>query len=236
MWYFDIPTLITDNQFATPFAHVMNSRLFAHQSEKHVRQLTTLTRYEPRLLAQLGVRFALMSRPLIDQKPVATLLAVPGHPENWTLYLYEVPQAKVTGFWATRPQHVATVRQALLSMTSTDTIGADVAIYEKIDTALVDGRFSELRVFRDRLVVEADSPGTSLLVLPIEFSHCFDIQLLDGTQARVLRANINQSALLLAGRVKVQLRYRYAPWHFRCRFRDIDDARTLKLAEVGWPH
>jgi hypothetical protein len=75
---------------------------------------------------------------------------------------------------------------------------ADAAIYEPVPQ-LVPGRFKEIRVFRDRLVVVGESTGTSLLVLPIEFSHCLDVSIATGSGARVLRANINQTALLFSG-------------------------------------
>jgi hypothetical protein len=100
---------------------------------------------------------------------------------------------------------------------------------------LVTGSSSELRVFRDRLVVTAESAGASLLVLPLEFSHCLELKVTSGEPVRLLRANINQAALLLSGRVISEIRYRYSPWHFGCRLRDIEDARSLQLSNVGWP-
>jgi hypothetical protein len=129
---------------------------------------------------------------------------------------------------------VETTRQAMLWMNDPES-AADSTVYEPLQTSLVAGTASRLRVFRDHLVVEAESPGTSLLVLPVEFSHCFDVRVSDFNQARFLRANINQGALLFSGRLRAELQYRYQPWHFGCRLRDIDDARRLKLSEVGWP-
>src|SRR5438445_13221860 len=39
-----------------------------------------------------------------------------------------------------------------------------------------------------------------------------------GSGGRLLRANVNQAGLLFSGRTEVELRYRFSPWHFRCRF------------------
>jgi hypothetical protein len=234
LWYFGIPTLIADNQFSSPFFHVINSRLLSSPTQKHVRQLTTITRFEPRILAMLGVRFVITSRPLPGYTPKSTLVVVPGHPEAWSLFLYELSDARAAGYWATRPMQVETTRQAMLWMNDPES-AADSTVYEPLQTSLVAGTASRLRVFRDHLVVEAESPGTSLLVLPVEFSHCFDVRVSDSNQARFLRANINQGALLFSGHLRAELQYHYKPWHFGCRLRDIDDARRLKLAEVGWP-
>jgi hypothetical protein len=234
LWYFDIPTLIADNQFSSPFLHVVNSRLLSDPSQKHVRQLTTITRFEPRLLASLGVRFVITGRPLPNHTPYHRLAVIPEHPDQWTLYLYELPDANVAGRWAVNPEKVETTRQAMLRMI--DPAGEyDAAVYESLPKQLVVGSSSRIRVFRDRLVIEAESPGTSLLVLPVEFSHCFDVNVSGPAHARYLRANINQGAFLFSGSLRAEMRYRYAPWHFSCRFRDIEDARRLKIAEVGWP-
>jgi hypothetical protein len=235
LWYYDIPTLIADNQFSSPFAHAVISRLFSRRDQKHVRQLTTITRYDPRLHALFGVRFLITDRPLPDARAITSLVVNHEAPHAWTLYLYEVPQAQPSGHWSTRPKQVATVRQAMGWLADGKTSDADAVVYEPVGTPLVSGRSSEIRVFRDRLVVTAESPGASLLVLPIEFSHCFDATFPTGASGRLLRANVNQMGLLFSDRIEVELRYRFSPWHFRCRFRDIADARRLKLADVGWP-
>jgi hypothetical protein len=235
LWYYDIPTLIQDNQFSSPFAHATISRLFSRRHQKHVRQLTTITRYDPRLYAMFGVRFLITDRPLPDVRAITSLVVNHEAPHVWTLYLYEVPQAQPAGYWSTRPMQAATVRQAIEWLAAGNTSDADAVIYEPVEASLVPGRSSEIRVFRDRLVVTAESSGASLLVLPLEFSHCFEASFMAGTSGRLLRASVSQAGLLFSGRVEIELRYRFSPWHFRCRFRDIADARRLKLADIGWP-
>jgi hypothetical protein len=234
MWYFDIPTVIEGNQFTSPFFHVINSRLLATPEQKHARNLTTITRFRPRVLARLGVRFVITGRPLPDVTPTQTLVVQPEYPKQWTLFLYEIPDAKVGGYWSVHPQKVDDARQAMLWMDASET-PEDSAVYEPITAPLVAGYSSQIRVFRDRLEVEAQSSGTSLLVLPVEFSHCFDVQLSRPDKARLLRANVDQAAFLFSGQLHAELRYRYSPWHFTCRLRDIADADRLKLSATGWP-
>jgi hypothetical protein len=224
LWYYDIPTLLQDNQFSSPFAHATISRLFSH--EKHVRQLTTITCYDPRLYALFGVRFVITGRPLAGLSPTTSLVVAPEAP---------LPGVSTAGYWSTRPMQASSARQAMRWLASEKTSDADAAIYEPAVPGLVPGGSSEIRVFRDRLVVIAESAGTSLLVLPVEFSHCWDMSLAGGSNGRLLRANVNQAGLLFSGRTKVELRYLFSPWHFRCRFRDIADARMLDVADVGWP-
>jgi hypothetical protein len=172
LWYYGIPTFIQDNQFSSPFAHAIVSRLFSHRDEKHVRQLTTITRFDPRLYALFGVRFVITSRPLADLSQTMSLVVVSEAPQAWTLYLYEVPGANTSGYWSTRPLQVDTVRQAIQWLASGATSDVDAAIYEPTAQRLVPGTLSEMRVFRDRVVVRAESAGVSLLVLPIESASC----------------------------------------------------------------
>jgi hypothetical protein len=189
-------------------------------------KLTTITCYDPRLYALFGVRFVITGRPLAGLSPTTSLVVAPEAP---------LPGVSTAGYWSTRPMQASSARQAMRWLASEKTSDADAAIYEPAVPGLVPGGSSEIRVFRDRLVVIAESAGTSLLVLPVEFSHCWDMSLAGGSNGRLLRANVNQAGLLFSGRTKVELRYLFSPWHFRCRFRDIADARMLDVADVGWP-
>jgi hypothetical protein len=234
MWYFDIPTLVEANPFSSPFFYAINSRLLSARTEKKVRQVTTVTRFEPRLFAMLGVRFVITDRPVPNLAPKSRFVADPSDPEKWTQFLYEIRDAKTGGYWSTSPALVQTTDAAIRWMADPGSSN-DATVYEHMPPSLVAGSSSEIRVFRDRLVVEAKSEGTSLLILPIEFSHCFDVDIAGDKQARFQRANVNQAALLFTGQVKAELRYRFSPWHFRCRLGDIADAQRLQLSKVGWP-
>jgi hypothetical protein len=234
MWYFDIPTLIESNPFSSPFFYATNSRLLNARTEKQVRVVTTVTRFEPRLFAMLGVRFVITDHPVPDLAPRSRFVADPKDPAKWTLFLYEIGDAKTGGYWSTSPALVQTTDAATRWMADPRSSN-DATVYEQVPPSLVAGSSSEIRVFRDRLVVEAKSEGTSLLILPVEFSHCFDVDIAGDKQARFQRSNVSQGAFLFTGQLKAELRYRFSPWHFRCRLDDIADARRLQLSNVGWP-
>lgn len=234
MWYFDIPTLILVNAFSSPFFYAINSRLLSARTEKHIRHTTSVTRFVPRLFAMLGVRFVITDRPVPNLAPKSRFVADPHNPEKWTLFLYEIRNAKTGGYWSTSPALVQTTDAAMRWMANSESSN-DATVYEHAPPSLVAGSSSEIRIYRDRLVVEAKSEGTSLLILPVEFSHCFDVDIVGGKQARFQRANVNQSAFLFTGQLKAELRYRFSPWHFRCRLDDIADAKRLQLSNVGWP-
>jgi hypothetical protein len=151
----------------------------------------------------------------------------------YALFLYEVPEAAVAGYWSTRPLSAAKVRVGLQWLSGEAADDFDAVVYEPVPADLVTGTASVLRTFRGYLEIEAFSPGASLLVLPLEYSHCFEIGMRSGGEVRLVRANVNQAALLFSGKVRVELRYRYSIFHFTCRFTDIQDARRLDLAGAG---
>jgi hypothetical protein len=232
MWYYNIPTLFETNQFASPFFDLLSSRLLKDPQDKDVRAHATITRFDKRLYELLGIRFVISDHLLPDMEPIERLVAMPDRPE-WTLFLYEVPEAAVAGYWSTRPLSAAKVRVGLQWLSGEAADDFDAVVYESVPADLVTGTASVLRAFRGYLEIEAFSPGASLLVLPLEYSHCFEIGARAGGDVRLVRANVNQAALLFSGKVRVELRYRYSIFHFICRFADIQDARRLDLVGAG---
>jgi len=79
-------------------------------------------------------------------------------------------------------------------------------------------------------VDSASSPGTSTLLLPVQFSHCFRL-VGDPTQdVRMLRANLIHTLLIFRGELDVRLKWEFSFWrNSHCRWEDAEDARTLGL-------
>jgi hypothetical protein len=69
------------------------------------------------------------------------------------------------------------------------------------------------------------------VVLPLQFSHCWQIESANKTSdntdlPRVLRANIIQTGILFKQDIDVRLRFDFEPWKASCR---LQDARDLTL-------
>src|SRR5262249_816961 len=97
---------------------------------------------------------------------------------------------------------------------------------------------SSLIVERGGYRIEAESPGTSLLVLPVEYSHCLhaDLTTTAANPPRLLRANLTMVAILFGGHVEGTLKLSYGPLSSRCRIEDWRDANALRLGEAReWP-
>src|SRR5262249_26118219 len=104
--------------------------------------------------------------------------------------------------------------------------------------ALVTAGKSMFIADRGAYKLEATSAGTSLLVLPIEYSHCLQahLQSSGATPPRLLRANIALAAVVFSGDVSGELRLRYGPFSSSCRTEDCRDADRLNIGEArSWP-
>jgi hypothetical protein len=80
---------------------------------------------------------------------------------------------------------------------------------------------------RDGYQLTAAARGTAMLVLPVQFSHCWRAEALAGKDLpRILRANVVQTGILFEHDLDVRLRFDFEPWRADCR---RQDARDLKL-------
>jgi hypothetical protein len=95
---------------------------------------------------------------------------------------------------------------------------------------LVSASRSQLVAISDGYHLTAAAPGTAMVVLPVQFSHCWRIE--SGSNEdwpRLLRANIVQTGILFKDVVDVKLRFDFEPWKTSCRFEDARDHSRFEL-------
>jgi hypothetical protein len=236
LWYYNIPTLFESNQFSSPFFHLVNARLLNAPGTLDLRSYETQSIQNDRIMALLGVRYLLSDKVLAGRTPVLHYRLVEGR----DLYLYSVAGANTAGYAVTQVRRAASGREAIaiLAKPSFDPRTTAILATQEEMPALVPVSASSLTVERGGYRIEADSPGTSLLVLPIEYSHCLHANLIasDTTAPRLLRVNLAMAGILFSGRVKGHLTLRYGPWSSRCRMDDWREADALKIGEAReWP-
>jgi hypothetical protein len=89
---------------------------------------------------------------------------------------------------------------------------------------LVSASRSRLFALGDGYRLSASAPGTAMVVLPVQFSHCWQIENMANTDPpRILRANIIQTGVLFKNKVDVRLRFDFEPWKATCRLLDAGD-------------
>ena len=236
MWYFGIPTLNELSQFSSPFFHLVNARLLNVRGAKDLHSYEVQSIVNDRIMALLGTRYLISDKILPGRPPVVHQQLVEGR----DLYVYPVPGANVAGYSVSQVQRVADAREVIDRLADSSIDLRTVAILTGSEELppLTVATVSSLVIDRGAYRVEATSPGTSLLVLPVEYSHCLQNHLTSSSQTppKLLRANLALAAVLYTGDVKGELRLRYGPLSTECRMQDWREAETLKIGEVrDWP-
>jgi hypothetical protein len=236
LWYYNIPTLFESNQFSSPFFHLVNARLLNAPGTLDLRSYETQSIVNDRVMALLGVRYLLSDKLLPQRTPVLSYRLVQGR----DLHVYSVPDANVAGYAVTTVRRAASGQDVIALLADPALDPRTTAVLTTWDELppLVPVNRSSLTVERGGYRIEADSPGTSLLVLPIEYSHCLHANLTASgtTPPRLLRVNLAMTGILFSGHVEGRLTLRYGPWSSRCRMDDWREADALKIGDAReWP-
>jgi hypothetical protein len=237
LWYFDIPTLFEANQFSSPFFHLVNARLLNASGARDMRSYETQSVVNERVMALLGARYLLSDKLLPDRTPVLQYRLVEGR----DLYVYSIPAANLAGYAVTQTRRAANAQEAIVLLADPSLDPRTVAVLHTAEELppLVPVLTSSLVAERGGYRIEAASSGTSLLVLPVEYSHCLRTRLTGAAGApppRLLRANLAMAAVLFTGNVQGRLLLRYGPWSSGCRIEDWREADAIRIGDAReWP-
>jgi hypothetical protein len=230
LWYYNIPTLEEVSHTNSPFFYLVLSRLLNPPGVLFPRPHVSATLFKPSILEQLGVRYALTEEPVSGRVPVLTMEVDPRHSQ----YLYELPNPNVGGRSATKITVAADAADAIARLAAPDMdFTREVVLFDALPAGpLLQATESRLEVHAGFLALQAQAPGRSLLVLPVEFSRCLDFHWNSpgAEPPRVYRANLDQTAILFSGRIDVRIALRIGPYSNPfCRYRDYQDALQVNL-------
>ena len=146
----------------------------------------------------------------------------PGH---WVIY--EIPDVNIGDFGPTEviAAGSATAIVAALGDASFD-FTRQMVLSTEISGRLVRARGAQLSIIRGGLHVSAQSDGTSLLLLPQQFSHCLRA---NDDQVRLVRANLIMTGLIFSGKVDTDISFDYGILSPRCRRADFADLKQLGI-------
>jgi len=211
LWHFDIPTLFEYNQLITPPFHLMTTRRLSRPADRQIRNIVTLTKIDCRYLASIGVRFVIADQDEPLQQGAKLRLTVPVADAE-DIRLFEIPHPNLGDYSPTRIVLVENAAEALMHCDSEAfDYRRDVLLHEPLGGRLVPAERSRVTLDRQGMRVRARSPGKSLLLLPLQFSHCLELRYLrgDSQTVRLVRANVMQAALVFSGEIEVEICFRY---------------------------
>jgi hypothetical protein len=247
LWTYHIPTLIQFSGVMTPQWYLMLSELLARPSDVHAHSTAIITVPNEAILKLLGVRFVIADYVLpfgVERVSMPVEVMTEWYRQQNPEYygrgasfespvrLFELVGANLGNYSPSHVIEVGTAKEGVDHMRAAAFDGTrTVIVTEKLPRDFVPAREASMSVERGGLSVRASSAGESLLVLPAQYSHCW--QLKDAPNATLFRANLMQLGIRFSGELSAQLRQLFGPlWHSHCRILDARDMERLEISKA----
>jgi hypothetical protein len=226
LWESGIPTFEEYGQSVSKQMFDFNRDLLAEPQDQidPAEHHLLVYRFRVSLLRALGVRFVLADGSLADAG-IVHVMAEPGKSGD-TMHLYEIKDANRGQFSPTQVTWAADYAAAVRALRADADLDRRVVLLGPTQRLpeLVAATRARLTVVRDGYRVAAAAPGTAMLLLPVQFSHCWQVENRGGGDPpRIIRANIVQTGILFKESVDATLRFDFQPWRSSCRLDDASD-------------
>ena len=247
LWSHGVPTLNEYSQLVAPQAFYFVHALLKQDLRGRINTFTMYWSEHDqsptywKTLEMLGMRYAAGPSPVSDPfNPALVPITKPRRPVepgqtpgSW--YVYELPHPNVGNY---SPTEVVTAGSGATIMAALRKPEFDftrqVVLSAPLGEPLVAAREARLSLVRGGLHVSAASGGTSLLLLPQQFSHCLRAR---DSKVRFLRANLLLTAMVFSGAVDTDIVFDYGLFSPGCRRADLAEMKRLDLAiDLRMPH
>jgi hypothetical protein len=185
--------------------------------------------FDANLARHIGATHVVSGKPLTDSS--LALLKTDVSSNETKRYLYEL--APLPTLLAGSPLIVSREsdpERATELALAPDADGSEVVFVDRPATSLVAPIRSESRILRDRIVLNIESVGGSVLILPIEFSSCHYLVRTGNSSgaATLLPLNGRFLGVQFSGKVTGEIRFRaVGPRALACQFRDFLQTRHI---------
>jgi hypothetical protein len=228
--YLNIPTVNEFGHWTSPITFVFLRSFFGQADDSFNKIFFPLHAFDLRGAQLMGVRMV-----VTDAKEIfGGTLVYETKAGDSTLRVFRIEDVNLGQFSPTRAHRVTTAAEAIAKLRASDfDPRRDVVVEDSVASDLVSATSVSVIVdLGPSLVVQASSPGRSLLVLPFEYSHCLRLTEAGG-RARLVPVNLQQTGLLFQGSVEARITYRFGLFgDSSCRGHDVRRANGLDLREV----
>lgn len=192
-----------------------------------MRSVITLSQINTVMMRLWGVRYLITDKTDAIGKELASL----DGPDKKIIRLLELPNANIGQFSPTQSIVAQDFKSGLAHLHDNTFDGTRDFISDELFTMeLTPAIEASLTYEKYGFKVFAQSPAQSVIVLPIQFSHCWTFA---GTNdVKLFRANLMQLGVLFKGKLDGRLVFNFGPvWNSACRLTDLADMRTLRVSE-----
>ena len=235
-WYEDIPTLAEYSQVITPPAYLVMRQFLARPIDRQIRNVMTLRHIDPRILKMMGVRFFVSDAPASVGAKLRTRTK---SDDGKALFLYELDNANIGQYSPATTILVSDAHSTLNELSKPNFDPAQsVLVDQLLPTGIVPLSESQVRVWPGQLQLSATSTGTSVMLLPFEYSRCLKLSRISNEtpEPTFFRANLFLTGVLFTGKLDATLRFSTGPFqNTNCRLQDINDMKRLNVQAEAKP-
>jgi hypothetical protein len=224
LWKNNIPTVNEYTQLVTPYSHYFFSRLMSGSIFGGTNGLPLVDAKED-ILLMLGVSSIISYKPL--KLTEFTLIDKISDEKNYySFYLY----LKDTQFQLNSPikwEYMPSLKELYERIEKPFDSRRSLLVQEALPSNLVQVKSSELRVVRGGYEISAETSGHSVLILPIQYSHCLRASVFSGRAVKIFRANGIHTGVLINGPTKFKIDLGLSIFSAECRSNDINDINEM---------
>ena len=231
LWKYKIPTLAQVSVFSRTQFYLATTAFLSRPEERQILTFPGLTIPHPKMLPLWGVRYVIDDKKLPLGAPVLEMPFETKSQKHVTspLRLYEFPNVNIGQYSPTNVIHAISASDILVKMSNPTFDGqTDMVTSEKFETSLVQAEKASVTIIKGGFRLRGKSRGSSVLVLPIQYSHCWVSK--NDRQIKLFRTNLMQLGVYFEESVDADFKYEFGPfWNSSCRSDDADDAKKLDM-------
>ena len=245
LWARGIPTIDEYSQLVTPQALYFIHMLFKKNVLAHLNwflpNLTdgTYSKAYWEALRMFGVRYFMGPTRLRRADDIGTApielphSVIEKEPPVWQIY--ELARPNVGDFSPTEVVTAGTADEIMAALARPNfDLSRQVVLESAIGPPLTPARDMRMTRIRGSVHVSGRSDGTSLVILPLQFSHCLRAR---DERVRLVRADLLMTGLIFSGDLDTDILFDYGIFSPRCRRADLADVHRLGMTiDLRMPH
>jgi hypothetical protein len=244
-WAVGVPAVNEYSQLVTPQSLYFIHKLFQKNVRAHLNVFLpsfingVYANSYWGVLQMFGVRYVLGFKPLMEAEDIGTApiifphMVVEKEPPVWQIY--ELPHPNLGDYSPTQIFTAGTADEitALLAKPGFD-FSRQAVLEAGILQPLTPARDMNMVRIRGSIHVSGKSDGTSLVILPQQFTHCLRAR---DERVRLVRANLMMTGVIFSGELDTDILFDYGVFSPGCRRADIADMKRLGVEiDLRMPH
>jgi len=231
LWRAGIPTFEEYGQWVSRQAQLLVKGLLDDTGIPNDLRFLRIYKLDIDIMRALGIRF-LITDLAIDDDSRLVLRMKQSAPEAFSVYLYEIERPNLATYSPTQAIRVEMHAPSILARMAASAKDLDriAVVQQELQGPFTPARLSSMTLKRDGYRVSAEADGRSLLLLPIQFSHCLSLTDHKGGEfrPRLYRANLAQTLVLFEESLDATIEFDFGFFgHGACRLRDGRDVAAM---------